>query len=152
MSRSRRLSALICAAAIVLPLPGAADILDQFQKSVAAQSVSGNGAGTEDSRNIPPHAAKGVMGPPQGRLVVIDDKPRRLAPGAKIRDLNNRIVLPHSIQQPVNVRYTVDQYAHVHLIWLTPEKSEDGKKEDNEDKGEKAGEEDDGKTEAESNN
>ncbi len=89
---------------------------------VAAQAAAA--AAGKNLRNIPDHALAGVMFPPQGRLVAIDDKRMLLAPGSKIRDLKNRVVLPSSITAPVNVRYTVDQYTHVHNIWLMPGKVE----------------------------
>ncbi len=107
-----------------------ADILKDFADSVAAQAETA--ASGKDLRPIPDNAAEGVMFPPRGRLVAIDDTVMRLAPGSKIRDLENRIVLPSTITAPVNVRYTVDLYSQVHLIWLMPGRVElEEKKEGN---------------------
>lgn len=69
-------------------------------------------------RNIPETAKNGVMSPPNGRLVKIDGEEMLLAPGYKIRDINNRIVMSATVQHPVPVRYTVDNNDQVHLIWL----------------------------------
>ena len=45
-------------------------------------------------RQIPEDAKKGAMWPPNGRRVRINDKIMVLAPGATIRDINNRLVQP----------------------------------------------------------
>lgn len=95
-----------------------ADILQDFTDSVAARADSvANG---KELRPIPDKAAEGVMFPPRGRLVAIDGTVMRLAPGSKIRDLENRIVSPSTITAPVNVRYTIDLYSQVHNVWLMP--------------------------------
>lgn len=108
------------AAASVWASPARADILEDFSRTIAEQAAAA--AAPADLRRIPGHAVKGVMLPPHGRLVVIDDEVMRLAPGSKIYDLKNRIVMPSAVTAPANVRYTVDQYTHVHLIWLMPGK------------------------------
>jgi hypothetical protein len=42
-----------------------------------------------------------------------------LAPGATIRDINNRLVLPNTIRNPKKIRYTLDQYGQVKRIWIS---------------------------------
>lgn len=126
--------AVTLAAGLLFLQAARADILQDFSDSVAAQAAAA--AAGRDLRPIPDHAVEGVMFPPRGRLVPIDDTVMMLAPGSKIRDLKNRIVLPSAITAPVNVRYTVDLYSHVHLVWLMGgevklEKEEKGNSGDN---------------------
>jgi hypothetical protein len=112
------LTAAVLAAALLCPQPVAADIVQDLADSVAAEAEAA--AAVKDIRPIPDGALEGVMYPPEGRLVAIDDTVMTLAPGSKIRDLQGRIVLPSTITAPVNVRYTKDLYSYVHLIWLMP--------------------------------
>ncbi|HSS66184.1 MAG TPA: hypothetical protein VLS27_17280 [Gammaproteobacteria bacterium] len=116
---SKALMVAVAAAGLLCAQSPRSDILQDFEDSVSAQAAAAAAAGN-DLRPIPDHAVKGVMFPPRGRLVPIDDTVMMLAPGSKIRDLGNRIVLPSAITAPVNVRYTVDSYSHVHNIWLMP--------------------------------
>jgi hypothetical protein len=77
-------------------------------------------APVERLRSIPDNAKKGVMWPPQGRYVRINDSMFMLAPGATIRDMSNRMVLPNTVRQPQKIRYTLDMYGHVRKIWISP--------------------------------
>lgn len=77
-------------------------------------------ASVERLRIIPEDAGKGVMWPPQGRRVRINDTVMTLAPGATIRDMNNRMVLPGSVREPKKIRYTLDVYGQVRRIWISP--------------------------------
>jgi len=77
-------------------------------------------APVERLRTIPEDAKKGVMWPPQGRKIRINDTIMTLAPGATIRDMNNRMVLPGSVRQPEKIRYTLDMYGLVRRIWISP--------------------------------
>lgn len=77
-------------------------------------------APVERLRSIPEDAMKGVMWPPQGRRVRINDSIMVLAPGATIRDMNNRMVLPNTLRQPKKVRYTLDNYGQVRRVWISP--------------------------------
>ena len=118
MDKRRALMAATLAAALLCLQTVRADILQDFSDSVAAEGEAA--ATAKDLRPIPGDAVEGVMFPPEGRLVLIDDTVMRLAPGSKIRDLHGRIVLPSTITAPVNVRYTRDLYSYVHLVWLMP--------------------------------
>lgn len=119
-TRHRRgaLVAATLAAGLFYLQPARADITQDFTDSVAAEVDAA--PAVKDLRPIPDDAVEGVMFPPDGRLVVIDDNVMTLAPGSKIRNLQGRIVLPSTITAPVNVRYTRDLYSYVHLIWLMP--------------------------------
>jgi hypothetical protein len=77
-------------------------------------------APVERLRTIPEDAKKGVMWPPQGRRVRINDSIMVLAPGATIRDMHNRMVLPNSVRRPKKIRYTLDLYGQVRRIWISP--------------------------------
>ncbi len=81
---------------------------------------SADTAPVERLRIIPKDAKKGVMWPPEGRRVRINDSIMVLAPGATIRDMNNRMVLPSSVRQPQKIRYTLDMYGQVRRIWISP--------------------------------
>jgi hypothetical protein len=72
-------------------------------------------------RTIPNDAKPGVMRHLQDMLVEIDGKPRQLAPGAQIRDPENRLLVPASLAGKSAVRYLVDGAGLVHRVWvLTP--------------------------------
>ena len=77
-------------------------------------------APVERLRQIPEDAYKGVMRPAQGPWVEINDEMKRLAPGATIRDMNNRVVLPNTVRRPKKIRYTLDMYGQVKRIWISP--------------------------------
>jgi len=77
-------------------------------------------APVERLRTIPDDAKKGVMWPPQGRRVRINDSVMVLAPGVTIRDMYNRMVLPNTVRQPKKIRYTLDLYGQVRRIWISP--------------------------------
>ncbi len=74
------------------------------------------------NRTIQESAEYGVMSPPEGRLVQIDGEDMMLSPGAQIRNMHNRIILPGTLIQSVTVRYTLDLTGQVHRVWIiTPE-------------------------------
>jgi hypothetical protein len=77
-------------------------------------------APVERLRTIPKDAKKGVMWPPQGRRVRINDSIMVLAPGVTIRDMYNRMVLPNTVRRPKKIRYTLDMYGQVRRIWISP--------------------------------
>ena len=78
-------------------------------------------AATAQLRSIPKEAKPGVMRHLQDMTVEIDGKSRQLAPGAQIRDSDNRLLLPTSLAGKSTVRYLVDGAGLVHRVWiLTP--------------------------------
>jgi hypothetical protein len=86
---------------------------------VAAQPAA---AQTLDPQRIPPMAASAqrgvlrVVAPPE---VLLDGQPARLAPGARIRDRNNLLVVSGAlIGQDLIVRYTRDPLGLVHEVWV----------------------------------
>ena len=72
-------------------------------------------------RTIPKDARLGVMRHLQDMLVEIDGQPRQLAPGAQIRDLSNRIILPSAIPAGIVVKYLFDGEGLVRQVWIVTE-------------------------------
>jgi hypothetical protein len=65
-----------------------------------------------------------VMGSPANGYARFDDKVLRLAANLQIRDTQNRIVVPLTIERPVPVLYKLDEYGSVMRVWvLTPEET-----------------------------
>jgi hypothetical protein len=69
-------------------------------------------------RTIPKEAVLGQLRHLEAMVVEIDGKPRSLAPGAQIRDPDNRLVLPMSLVETTQVRYLVDSTGMVHRVWI----------------------------------
>jgi hypothetical protein len=69
-------------------------------------------------RTIPKEATLGEIRHLEAMWVEIDGKPRQLAPGAQIRDPDNRLVLPASLVGKSPMRYLVDGAGMVHRIWI----------------------------------
>ena len=75
-------------------------------------------------RSIPEAAKRGEMRHVQGMTVAIDGKAQRLAPGAQIRDPENRIVLPAALPPGAKVKYLLDAEGLVRQVWiLTPQEA-----------------------------
>ena len=64
---------------------------------------------------------EGIMNPPDGYLVTVNDHPLRLAPGVTIRDHHNRIIAPGRLQEPVRVRFTLDHLGQILRVRIVPE-------------------------------
>ena len=75
-------------------------------------------------RPIPANAKYGVMRHLQVMVIEIDGKQEALAPGAQIRDVDNRVVLPSAVPPKTAVRYLRDMHGQVHRVWiLSPEEA-----------------------------
>jgi hypothetical protein len=72
-------------------------------------------------RTIPKEARLGVMRHLQGMDVEIDGKPQRLAPGAQIRSLQNRIIMPSALPAGIVVKYVFDSQGLVRNVWIVTE-------------------------------
>jgi hypothetical protein len=71
---------------------------------------------------IPADAKPGVLRHVQGTLVELDGKQAWLSPGAQIRDVFNRLVLPATLAERTTVKYLRDTGGMLHRVWiLTPE-------------------------------
>ncbi len=76
-------------------------------------------------RSIPKDARAGEIRHLRGMVVEIDGAPQRLAPGAQIRDVSNRIILPTAIRPGTRVKYVVDAAGQVRKVWiLTPKEAQ----------------------------
>lgn len=76
----------------------------------------------QETQRIPPIAASAqrgmlrVVAPPE---VLLDGHPARLAPGARIRQSNNLLVVSGAlIGQDLLVRYTRDSLGLIHEVWV----------------------------------
>jgi hypothetical protein len=78
-------------------------------------------AATAQLRTIPKEARQGVIRHLQDMHVEIDGKPQRLAPGAQIRSLQNRIIVPSAIPAGVVVKYVFDNEGLVRNVWIVTE-------------------------------
>jgi hypothetical protein len=80
-------------------------------------AVAASGAAAQ-IRPIPGEAQVGAMRHLEFMTVELDGEPRALAPGAQIRDVDNRIVAPGALEQRQPVRYTLDSAGMVFRVWL----------------------------------
>lgn len=69
-------------------------------------------------RTIPEEAQVGTMRYLEMMQVELDGQPQQLAPGAQIRDGDNRLILPASLQEREQVRYLLDGAGLVHRVWI----------------------------------
>jgi hypothetical protein len=69
-------------------------------------------------RTIPKEAKLGEIRHLQETLVELDGKPRLLAPGAQIRDEDNRLVTPATLVEKAPVGYMLDSTGQVHRVWI----------------------------------
>jgi hypothetical protein len=85
--------------------------------------VGASGAAAQ-LRTIPEEAQVGVLRHLETMTVELDGDPRALAPGAQIRDADNRLVLPGSLQERTQVRYVLDSAGLIYRVWIlsAPEK------------------------------
>jgi hypothetical protein len=75
-------------------------------------------------RNIPEDAERGRIRHVQDMVVEIGGRAQRLAPGAQIRDAENRLIVPAALPAGAAVKYVLDGTGMVRRIWiLTPEEA-----------------------------
>jgi hypothetical protein len=75
--------------------------------------------GVIGARAFPEGTKKGDMEPPQGMMeVVIGGKPYSRSPGMQIRNQQNLIIMPTTIQSKVPVRYQLDATGAVFRVWV----------------------------------
>lgn len=73
-------------------------------------------------REFPAKALRGTMVVVQPPLVSMDDRATRFAPGARILDSTNKLVMSSTlVNQELVVNYTLDQRGQVHQVWLLTE-------------------------------
>ncbi len=104
-------SILVLAAAVLMA--GTAGLL--VHKPVAAQTTEA----TPFVRQFPPTARRGEMAMQNHPVLVLNGKPERLSPGARIFDQNNHLVLSGQlVGRDVVVNYVRDGGGQIHQIWL----------------------------------
>ena len=69
-------------------------------------------------RNIPADAKRATIRSLGQMDVEIGGKQMRLAPGAQVRDPDNRIVLPTAIPEGAKVKYLLDAQSMVSRVWI----------------------------------
>ena len=75
-------------------------------------------------RTIPPEATVVTIRHVESMTVEIDGQPQQLSPGAQIRDADNRLVLPISLQEKQQAMVLLDGSGMVHRVWLlSPEEN-----------------------------
>lgn len=79
------------------------------------------------ARPIPEESVVAQMQPPTNGRVELNGQSFSLSPASQIRDQNNRIVMPATVQQAAKVRYLTDAGGSVQRIWiLTPDEAARG--------------------------
>jgi len=72
-------------------------------------------------RSIPPDALRGQLTHVTESIVTIDGRTMKLAPGARIRSQQNRLVVPAEVPRGTLVEYTLDRDRLLDRVWiLTP--------------------------------
>jgi len=76
-------------------------------------------------RPFPASTKRGTMTPDFFPKIVIDGQARRLAPGARIWNTKNLIVVPSSVRgSDLTVNYTEDMHGDINRVWiLSPEEA-----------------------------
>jgi hypothetical protein len=70
-------------------------------------------------RPFPPNAVRGILSITQPPDVLMDGKPDRLSPGARIRGANNMLVLSGTLMgQALRVNYTREPNGSIHQVWV----------------------------------
>lgn len=73
-------------------------------------------------RDIPADAKRGRLLHVYDMDVQIDGVPQRLARGARIRDAENRIVVPSAVAPDALIRYLFDAEGMVRQVWILSER------------------------------
>jgi hypothetical protein len=78
-------------------------------------------------RTIPEDAERGQLRHVQEMEVSLDGKVERLAPGAQIRNADNRVVLPVTLTSDTTVKYRRNGEGRLFEVWiLTPAEAAKG--------------------------
>ncbi len=69
-------------------------------------------------QTYPADAGAGVLLPPVSQTVTIGKVVYPVAPGLQVRNSQNLIVMPSTIQSSLNVRYQLDATGSVWRVWV----------------------------------
>ena len=71
------------------------------------------------NRPFPPSAMRGILTVTQPPEVLMNGKPDRLSPGARIRGANNMLVMSGALSgQAMLVNYTREPNGSIHEVWI----------------------------------
>ena len=70
------------------------------------------------ARAFPADSRKGILTPPLQQPVIIDGVAVRTAPGLQVRNEQNLIVMPNTLQSAVPIRYQLDPMGNIWRIWI----------------------------------
>jgi hypothetical protein len=76
-------------------------------------------------RTIPREAQVGTIRHVEAMTVELDGQRLQLAPGAQIRDADNRLILPASLPEREPVRYLIDRAGMVQRVWILSQPEKD---------------------------
>lgn len=76
--------------------------------------------GCGSTNRLPDGSMVGMMTTQELPAVLIDGKPQRLAPGARIVGANNSSLTPNQVPANTKVRYRVDTSGLITHVWLLP--------------------------------
>ena len=122
---------LLTAALSALPLAALWPADARAQSAAQEQdAVAETADGSLPARRFPPKAVRGQLLVLTTPDIALDGKADRFAPGVRIRDANNNLVLPATlVNQPLAVKYVRDNIGLVQLVWvLTSEEAARDKK------------------------
>ena len=75
-------------------------------------------------RTIPQDAERAEIRHLQANVVELNGRAAQLAPGAKIRDAANRVIMPTALPAGAQVKYRLDASGQVFEVWiLSPEEA-----------------------------
>jgi hypothetical protein len=108
-----------CSRFIVLSSFGLGVLLSAAHAQLSEPLPVNEQAVTPGTRKFPANALRGKLQVGQAPDVRIDGRADRLSPGSRIRDLQNRIVLPGNlVGQELIVNFTRTPTGEVHDVWI----------------------------------
>jgi hypothetical protein len=102
-----------------LPVPRIAFIAAIKAIAILAAATLAAGVAFAQLRSIPEDAKRAQLRHVREMIVEIDGTQARLSPGAQIRSVDNRILLPSALpQERLLVKYLPDSTGLVHRVWI----------------------------------
>jgi len=89
-----------------------------MRRLVLALLLSCAAAALAQLRTIPPQAQPGTLRHVMDMVIELNGQPAHLAPGAQIRDAENRLLLPASLMETTTVRYLLDNAGKLQRAWI----------------------------------
>ena len=76
------------------------------------------GAAAGQVRTIPDDAERAQIRHVQENVIQLNGQPAQLAPGARIRDASNRLIVPMALPADAMVKYRLDEKGQVREVWV----------------------------------